>query len=83
MRDEELLKCPLLHELDATHRNELLETRSDLREKVAACLTRQANAADVPAVSYTSAEPTGTQGTEKKVHKWTPATPMSRRCLKE
>ena len=83
MRDEDLLKCPLLHELDSTRRNKLLENRSDLREKVEACLTHQANAADVPAVSYTSAEPTSTQGAEKKVHKWTPATPMGRRCLKE
>lgn len=85
MRDEDLLKCPLLQGLDATHRAELLGLLKGmaLRDKVEACLTAGPNAADIPLVSYSKAKGTETPDCEKKVQKWTPANPMARRCFKE
>ena len=84
MRDEDLLRCPLLQGLDATHRSELLGLLNGgaLRERLEACLTDKLHSVDAPPVSYSNAELRGPQG-ETKVHKWTPANPMGRRCLKE
>jgi hypothetical protein len=84
MRDEDLLKCPLLQGLDATHRSELLALINDghLREKLEACLIQKKQAADIPPVNYSNPSPDAPQA-EKKVHKWTPAVPTGRRCFKE
>jgi hypothetical protein len=84
MKHEDLLKSPLLRELDAAQRDELLGSPKDggLRESVETCATHKAHPEDIPPVSYSNAESPG-PSEEKKVHKWTPATPMGRRCLKE
>jgi hypothetical protein len=84
MKPEDLLTCPLLQGLDATRRSELLGLLdgSGLREKVEACVAHKANSVDITPVRYSNTEGKGPQD-EKKVHKWTPATPMSRRCLDE
>ena len=83
MRDEDLLRCPLLQGLDPEKRTELLDLikEGNLRVNVEKCLTDKRQSADIPPVNYSNPESAPQE--EKKVHKWTPAVPMGRRCYKE
>ena len=82
MKQEDLLKCPLLQGLDAMHRAELLGLLNDskLKEKLESCLTQHVG--DTP--SATSACVAGKPADfEKEVHNWNPETPLWRRSAKE
>jgi hypothetical protein len=82
MKNEDLLRCPLLHGLDAMHRAELLGLINDsnLRERLESCLA-QLKAADVPAQGVDQkSEPASF---EKKVHEWNPKLPIWTRSPKE
>jgi len=82
MKQEDLLKCPLLQGLDAMHRAELLGLLNDsnLRERLENCLTQHAT--DAPGVAVACAESKPTDF-EKEVHTWDPKTPLWRRSAKE
>jgi hypothetical protein len=78
MKDEDLLKCPLLQGLDAMHRAELLGLLNDsnLREKLEGCLSQHAG------------KPNDTCATEernfqKDVHSWNPQKLVFSRSPKE
>jgi hypothetical protein len=79
MKDEDLLKCPLLQGLDAMHRAELLGLLNDsnLREKLEACLTRQAE--ESKACAGASQE----RNFEKDVRSWNPQKLVFSRSPKE
>ena len=82
MKQEDLLKCPLLQGLDAMHRAELLGLINDsnLREKLESCLTQHAS--ETPGVEHACA-PAKPADFEKEVHIWDPKTPLWRRSAKE
>jgi hypothetical protein len=78
MKDEDLLKCPLLQGLDAMHRAELLGLLNDsnLREKLEACLTERG---EKPSAACASEE----RNFEKDVHSWNPQKLVFSRSPKE
>jgi len=83
MKDEDLLKCPLLHSLDAMHRAELLGMVNDscLREQLEKCLTQHLQAEGEP---VTCAEKTSEpRDFEKEVHSWNPQRLIFSRSPKE
>lgn len=82
MKDEDLLKCPLLQSLDAMHRAELLGLVNDscLREKLEKCLTQHLQAEGEPAVTDTASKP---RNFEKDVHSWNPQRLIFSRSPKE
>ena len=82
MRDEDLLKCPLLKGLDAMHRAELvgLLNDSNLREQLEKCLTEHAKAEGEPAAVCAGSEP---RDFEKEVHSWNPQRLIFSRSPKE
>ena len=77
MRDEDLLKCPLLQGLDAMHRAELLGLLNDsnLREKLEACLSQN--------VGNPAACASEERNFEKDVHSWNPQKLVFSRSPKE
>lgn len=82
MKQEDLLKCPLLQGLDAMHRAELLGMINDsnLREKLEQCLTQHGIGVDAPEQGCADWKP---GDFEKNVHTWDPKTPLWRRSSKE
>jgi len=86
MKDEDLLKCPLLKGLDAMHRAELigLLNHSNLREKLEACLAEHTRAADTAtepaAVCAGESQP---RNFDKEVHSWNPKNLIFSRSPKE
>jgi len=84
MKDEDLLKCPLLQGLDAMHRAELLGLVNDsnLREKLEKCLAQHLEAeAKEPAT--VCAQESGPRDFEKEVHSWNPQRLVFSRSPKE
>lgn len=81
MRDEDLLKCPLLQGLDGMHRAELLGLLKDsnVREKVENCVARLDPVEKRP--SPLTTEPS--RDFEEEVHCWKPDHPLWRRSAKE
>ena len=84
MKDEDLLKCPLLQGLDAMHRAELLGFVNDssLREKLERCLTQHLAAEPQEPASVCAQEP-HTRDFEKEVHSWRPENLIFSRSPKE
>jgi len=83
MKDEDLLKCPLLQSLDAMHRAELLGLVNDscLRDKLEKCLTQHLQAeGETVADEPKAAEP---RNFEKDVHSWNPQRLVFSRSPKE
>jgi hypothetical protein len=80
MKQEDLMKCPLLQGLDAMHRAELLGLINDsgLKEKLEQCLAQHPTPEPVTASAGTK-----TGNFEKDVHKWDTKTPLWRRSEKE
>ena len=82
MKQEDLLKCPLLQGLDAMHRAELLGLLNDsnLRAKLETCLAEH-QLADPKAQPACVGAKAG--NFEKDVHTWEPNAPLWRRSSKE
>jgi len=82
MKEEDLLKCPLLHGLDAMHRAELLGLLNDsnVREKLETCLSQHGKTEVLPAACVSE---TGRGDFEKEVHSWNPKQPVFNRSPKE
>ncbi len=86
MRDEDLLKCPLLQGLDAMHRAELIGLLNDssLREKLEKCLAEHTEAMDATkqpaAVCAGEHQP---RDFDKEVHSWNPQNLIFSRSPKE
>jgi hypothetical protein len=80
MKDEDLLKCPLLQGLDAMHRAELLGFLNDsnLREKLEKCLEQRDSRESVASSGTT--EP---RSFDKRVHSWNPQELVFSRSPKE
>ena len=80
MKQDDLLKCPLLQGLDAMHRAELLGLINDsnLRVKLEQCLSQHLT--DTPAKACDDWKPADF---EKSVHTWDKETPLWRRSSKE
>lgn len=80
MKDEDLLKCPLLQGLDAMHRAELLGLLNDsnLRDRLEKCLAQHQG--DEPAACAENAEP---RDFDKRVHSWNPQELVFSRSPKE
>ena len=82
MRDQDLLRCPLLQGLDPMHRAELMGLLNDssVREKLEKCLAEHTAAAS-------SGEPVCAQKQpgdfEKEAHSWNPETSVWNRSPKE
>jgi hypothetical protein len=78
MRDEDLLKCPLLQGLDAMHRAELLGLLNDsnLRARLEACLAQHAKESN-PACAPEE------RNFEKEVRSWNPQKLVFSRSPKE
>jgi len=86
MRDEDLLKCPLLRGLDAMHRAQLIGLLNDsnVREKLEECLGERERTKEATERLVTvGASPAEPQNFEKEVHGWNPAVPLWRRSSKE
>ena len=84
MKDEDLLKCPLLQGLDAMHRAELLGLVNDsnLREKLEKCLAQHLAAEQQEPAAVGAQEPQ-TRDLEKEVHSWNPQRLVFSRSPKE
>ena len=82
MKDEDLLKCPLLKGLDAMHRAELLGLINDssLKEKLEQCLALHATPEPEGQIAGAGGKPADFQ---KSVHTWDTTTPLWRRGAKE
>ena len=82
MKEQDLLKCPLLQGLDAMHRAELLGLLNDsnLREKLEACLSQHSSGEVTPGVC---AEGNKRGDFEKEVHTWNPQRLVFSRSPKE
>ncbi len=82
MKNEDLLRCPLLQGLDAMHRAELLGLINDsnLRERLENCLA-QLKAADAASPSPDK-KPEATSF-DQRVHEWNPKLPIWTRSPKE
>lgn len=78
MKDQDLLKCPLLQGLDAMHRAELLGLINDsnLREKLEVCLSQHTD-------QSTPCTDAGERNFEKDVHNWNPKKLVFSRSPKE
>jgi hypothetical protein len=83
MKDEDLLKCPLIEGLDGMHRAELLGLMKDsnLRDRVEHCLTVCADDPALQKPSDSTAKPS--VDFQKEVHCWNPEQPIWRRSAKE
>jgi hypothetical protein len=86
MRDQDLLKCPLLQGLDPMNRAELLGLLNDsgVRERLEKCIAEHATAADStkePAAAYAPVRQPG--DFEKEVHSWNPKHSTWNRSPKE
>ena len=81
MKDEDLLKCPLLQGLDAMHRAELLGLLNDsnLRERLEKCLAEHAPDATKEDAGA-AAKP---RDFDKEVHSWNPQRLIFSRSPKE
>ena len=85
MKDQDLLKCPLLQGLDPMKRAELLGLLNDsnLREKLEKCLAEHTTAADPkrePAAACNARQP---GEFEKQVRRWNPQLSTWNRSPKE
>lgn len=82
MKQEDLLKCPLLQGLDPMHRAELLGLINDssLKEKLEQCLAQHVAAESEGEKAGSGWKPTDFQ---KDVHTWDTTTPLWRRSSKE
>jgi len=82
MKDEDLLKCPLLQGLDAMHRAELIGLLEDssLRERMEDCLARLKSGETAQPAKATANQP---RDFEKEVHSWNPAVATWNRSPKE
>jgi hypothetical protein len=82
MRDEDLLRCPLLQGLDPMNRAELMALLNDsgVREKLEKCLAEHTSAAEPVAVCAHDRKP---GEFEKEVHSWNPQRPTWTRSPKE
>ena len=82
MKDQDLLKCPLLQGLDAMHRAELLGLLNDsnLREKLETCLSQHREAETTP---QACTEETKRGDFQKEVHSWNPQRLVFSRSPKE
>jgi hypothetical protein len=86
MKDQDLLRCPLLQGIDPMRRAELLGLLNDsnLREKLEQCLAERPVSADSskqPAVHCVPARQPG--DLEKQVHSWNPQVSTWNRSPKE
>lgn len=84
MRDEDLLKCPLVAGLDAMHRAELLgwlNNSSNLRAKMEECLAE--NQVKEWTDPEPGAEPEAPRDFNKEVHNWNPQKLVFSRSPKE
>jgi hypothetical protein len=76
MKDQDLLRCPLLQGLDPMHRAELMGMLNDsnVRENLEKCLAEHLNAADLSNESVASvcAHDRKPGDFEKEVHSWNP-----------
>lgn len=81
MRNEDLLKCPLLESLDDAHRNELLAliNHSRIKEKLEQCIAMHSSDAPVKTVCA------GSERSEfdSDVRSWKPDQALWRRSPKE
>jgi hypothetical protein len=82
MRDQDLLRCPLLQGLDAMHRAELMGLLNDsnVREKLEQCLAEHANSKQAASACAPTPQP---GNFEKEVHSWNPQQPLWNRSPKE
>jgi hypothetical protein len=82
MKEEDLLKCPLLQGLDAMHRAELLGliNASNLSEKMEQCLADHAKASPEEVPACVGSEP---REFEKEVRNWNPQKLIFSRSPKE
>ncbi len=83
MKDEDLLKCPLLQGLDAMHRAELIGLLNDsnLKERLEECLAGHLKAKGEEACACSETKPVETF--EQTAHSWQPGAPLWRRSAKE
>jgi hypothetical protein len=83
MKNEELLKCPLIRGLDPMRRAEVIGLLNDskLGEQLEQCVARFCHPDDEP--KEAAAEKTGPADFEKDVHNWNPEVPIWRRSSKE
>jgi hypothetical protein len=83
MKEQDLLKCPLLQGLDAMHRAELLGLLNDsnLRDKLETCLTQHAQ--DKPTGAQSEACAEEARNFQKEVHDWNPQRLIFSRSPKE
>jgi len=82
MKEQDLLKCPLLQGLDAMHRAELLGLLNDssLRDKLETCLSQHSGEAATPAACEAESKRGDFQ---KEVHNWNPQRLVFSRSPKE
>ncbi len=86
MRDQDLLKCPLLQGLDPMNRAELLGLLNDsgVRERLEKCIAEHAALADsTKEPAFACAPATQPGDFEKQVHSWNPKRPTWNRSPKE
>ncbi len=85
MKDQDLLKCPLLQGLDPMNRAELLGLLNDsnVRERLEKCIAEHAAAADSPKESAACAQVRPPGQFQKQVHSWNPKHSTWNRSPKE
>jgi hypothetical protein len=86
MRDQDLLRCPLLRGLDPMNRAALMGLLNDssVREELEKCLAEHANAADPSKESVPACAPARQPGDfERQVHRWNPQQATWNRSPKE
>lgn len=86
MRDQDLLKCPLLQGLDPMNRAELLGLLNDsgVREKLEKCIASHSNPTDSTEEPAAVCVPAKVPGDfEKQVHSWNPGNSTWNRSPKE
>jgi len=86
MREQDLLKCPLLQGLDPMNRAELLGLLNDsgVRERLEKCIAEHTAAADSIEEPTAACVPAGQPSNfEKQVHSWNPKHPTWNRSPKE
>jgi len=86
MRNEDLMKCPLLQGLDAMRRAELIGIlkTSNVGERVEQCvagLPGRTHKCEEPGADFQ--EPSKSEDFEASVHNWDPDVPLWRRSAKE
>lgn len=84
MRDQDLLRCPLLQALDPMHRAELIGLLNDsnVREKIEKCLAEHTAVADSQKQAVTAGGALPGEF-EKEVHQWNPQRSVWNRSPKE